>query len=47
MTVPDLVLAELRTAAAPASDKLATNIFGYDVGENNFYIYGAFRRPLY
>ncbi|GAA1806138.1 ribosome silencing factor [Nesterenkonia flava] len=33
MTVPDLVLAELRTAAAAASDKLATNIFGYDVGE--------------
>lgn len=33
MTVPDTVLAELRTAAAAAADKLATNIVGLDVGE--------------
>ncbi|WP_318778951.1 ribosome silencing factor [Nesterenkonia natronophila] len=33
MTVPDTVLAELRTAASAASEKLATNINGYDVGE--------------
>ena len=33
MTVPDTVLAELRTAAAAAADKLATNISGLDVGE--------------
>ena len=33
MTVPDTVLAARRTAAAAASDKLATNIEGYDVGE--------------
>lgn len=33
MTVPDIVLAELRTAAAAAADKLATHITGYDVGE--------------
>lgn len=33
MTVPDIVLAELRTAAAAAADKLATNISGLDVGE--------------
>lgn len=33
MTVPDTVLAELRTAALAASDKLATNINAYDVGE--------------
>lgn len=33
MTVPDNVLAELRTAAAAAAEKLATNISGLDVGE--------------
>lgn len=33
MTVPDSVLAELRTAAAAAADKLATHITGLDVGE--------------
>lgn len=33
MTVPDTVLSELRTAAAAAADKLATNISGFDVGE--------------
>ena len=33
MTVPDTVLTELRTAAAAAADKLATNISGFDVGE--------------
>lgn len=33
MTVPETVLAELRTAASAAADKLATNISGYDVGE--------------
>ena len=33
MTVPDTVIAELRTAAAAAADKLATNISGLDVGE--------------
>lgn len=33
MTVPDTVLAELRTAAAAAADKLATNITALDVGE--------------
>ena len=33
MTVPDTVLAELRTAAAAAADKLGTNISGLDVGE--------------
>ncbi|WP_150462403.1 ribosome silencing factor [Nesterenkonia ebinurensis] len=33
MAVPEIVLAELRTAAAAAVDKLATNIVGYDVGE--------------
>ncbi|MGO1523062.1 MAG: ribosome silencing factor [Nesterenkonia sp.] len=33
MTVPDTVLSELRTAAAAAADKLATNITGFDVGE--------------
>lgn len=33
MTVPETVLAELRTAASAAAEKLATNISGYDVGE--------------
>ena len=33
MTVSEIVLAELRTAAAAAADKLATHIAGYDVGE--------------
>lgn len=33
MTVSDTVLAELRTAASAAADKLATNIAAYDVGE--------------
>ncbi|WP_146341766.1 ribosome silencing factor [Nesterenkonia sp. NBAIMH1] len=33
MTVPDNVIAELRTAAHAASEKLATNISGLDVGE--------------
>ncbi|WP_022873657.1 ribosome silencing factor [Nesterenkonia alba] len=33
MTVPDHVLAELRTAAQAAAEKLATNISGLDVGE--------------
>lgn len=33
MTVPETVIAELRTAAAAAADKLATNIVSYDVGE--------------
>ncbi|GFZ94058.1 ribosome silencing factor [Nesterenkonia alkaliphila] len=33
MTVPEPVIAELRTAAAAAADKLATNIVSYDVGE--------------
>ncbi|MDR8020460.1 ribosome silencing factor [Nesterenkonia aerolata] len=33
MTVPEPVLAELRTAAAAAQDKLATEIVGLDVGE--------------
>lgn len=33
MTVPENVLAELRTAAAAAADKLATNIAGLDVGD--------------
>ncbi|WP_147106647.1 ribosome silencing factor [Nesterenkonia populi] len=33
MTVPENVLAELRTAAQAASDKLATDIAGLDVGE--------------
>lgn len=33
MTVPDTVLSELRTAAAAAADKLATNISGFDVAE--------------
>ncbi|NLS08625.1 ribosome silencing factor [Nesterenkonia sp. MY13] len=33
MTVPETVLSELKTAAAAAADKLATNILSYDVGE--------------
>lgn len=33
MTVPETVLAELRTAAAAAEDKLATEIVGLDVAE--------------
>lgn len=33
MTVPDIVLAELRTAAEAAAEKLATHITGLDVGE--------------
>lgn len=33
MTVPENVIDELRTAAAAAADKLATNITAYDVGE--------------
>lgn len=33
MTVTEIVLSELRTAAAAAADKLATNISGLDVGE--------------
>lgn len=33
MTIPENVLVELKTAAAAAADKLATNIVGLDVGE--------------
>lgn len=33
MAISETVLAELRTAAASASDKLATDIVGLDVGE--------------
>ncbi|WP_300344683.1 ribosome silencing factor [Nesterenkonia sp.] len=33
MTVPENVLAEVRTAAAAAADKLATHIVALDVGE--------------
>ncbi|WP_218219901.1 ribosome silencing factor [Nesterenkonia sp. Act20] len=33
MAITELVLTELRTAAAAAADKLATNIVGLDVGE--------------
>ncbi|GAA3052465.1 MULTISPECIES: ribosome silencing factor [Actinomycetes] len=33
MTISDAVLTELRTAAAAAADKLATDIVGLDVGE--------------
>ncbi len=33
MAISQTVLAELRTAAAAASDKLATDIVGLDVGE--------------
>ncbi|GAB3189271.1 ribosome silencing factor [Nesterenkonia suensis] len=33
MTIPETVLTELRTAAAAAADKLATDIVGLDVGE--------------
>ncbi|MDZ5078481.1 ribosome silencing factor [Nesterenkonia sp. HG001] len=33
MTIPEPVLTELRTAAAAAVDKLATDVVGLDVGE--------------
>ena len=33
MAITELVLTELRTAAAAAADKLATNLVGLDVGE--------------